>query len=78
MRKDWIRTDEERELRRLKNLNKQERKTNKSSSEQQPTVNFPIVVRKKKRVLPLINKLVTTQALVVRRIEPVNTKNMSV
>ena len=29
MRKDWIRTEEERELRRLKNLTKQQRKFKK-------------------------------------------------
>jgi hypothetical protein len=72
MRKDWIRTEEERELRRLKNLTKQQRKLNKLSSEQTPTLNFPIVARKKKRILPLPTQPVVTKKLVVQKIEPVN------
>ena len=72
MRKDWIRTDEERELRRLKNLSKQERKLNRSSSEQQPIFDFPLVVRRKKRIAPLLAKSIVKQELAVQTIQPVN------
>ena len=74
MRKDWIRTEEERELRRLKNLTKQQRKLNKLSSEQLPTLNFPIVARKKKRILPSQTQPVVIKEVVVQKIEPVNIK----
>jgi hypothetical protein len=69
MRKEWIRTDEERELRRIKDLNKQQRKLNKLSTIQQPIVNLPIVVRKKKRIIQPVK-----QDLVIRKIEPVKQK----
>jgi hypothetical protein len=68
MRKDWIRTDEERELRQLNILNKQQRKLNKVSSDQNSIENLPIVLRKKKRIAKPV-----TQELVVQRIPPVNT-----
>jgi hypothetical protein len=75
MRKDWIRTDEERELRRLRNLTKEERKLNKSFAKQQPIIDLPIVVRKKKRILQTMTKPVT-QELVVQRIEPVHKNSL--
>jgi hypothetical protein len=73
MRKDWIRTEEERELRKLKNLNKQQRKLNKSSDIQPPIIDLPIVVRKKKRIIPSIVKLVKQEAI-IPKVEPVNKK----
>jgi len=66
MRKDWIRTEEERELRRLKNLNKEQRKLNKSSRIQQPIIDLPIVARKKKRIIKAVK-----QELVISKVEPV-------
>jgi hypothetical protein len=67
MRKDWIRTDEERELRRIKNLNKQQRKLNKLSDiQQQPILDLPIVIRKKKRFVQPIK-----EELVIQKIESV-------
>jgi hypothetical protein len=71
MRKDWIRTDEERELRRIRNFHKQQKKLNKLPSNEQPVIDLPIVVRKKKRISQVIPKPVS-QELAVRRIEPVN------
>ncbi|CAF4609909.1 unnamed protein product [Rotaria sp. Silwood1] len=57
MRKDWIRTDEERRLRQLKNLYKQQKHLNKLSlDEQQSVINFSLVLRKKKRIKSLITK----------------------
>ncbi len=50
MRKDWIRTDEERELRQLQKLAKEQKKLNKLPDDQQPRLNLPIVMRKKKRL----------------------------
>jgi hypothetical protein len=75
MRKDWIRTDEERELRRLRNLTKEERKLNKAFAKHQPIIDLPIVVRKKKRILQTITKPVT-QELVIQRIEPVHKNSL--
>jgi len=67
MRKDWIRTDEERELRRIKNFNKQQRKLNKLSDiQQQPILDLPLVIRKKKRFIQPIK-----EELVIQKIEPV-------
>jgi len=51
MKKEWIRTDEERELRRLRNLTKQQRKHQPLSTEQISLLQMPIVVRKKKRIV---------------------------
>jgi hypothetical protein len=73
MRKDWIRTDEERELRKLRNIQKQQRKMNKTTTNEQPIINLPIVMRKKKRIQQSTAKPVT-QELVVRKVEPVKTK----
>ena len=58
MRKDWIRTDEEKQLRQLQKFAKEQRKLNKSAA---PSVlNLPLVVRKKKRLTmrPLIPNLI--------------------
>jgi len=66
MRKDWIRTDEERELRRIKNFNKEQRKLNKLSAIQQPILDLPIVIRKKKRFIQPIK-----EDLVIQKFEPV-------
>ena len=71
MRKDWIRTDEERELRRLRNLQKEQRKLNKLVTDHPPLVNLPIVMRKKKRIIPSTTKPVTKE-LIIERVEPVN------
>ena len=71
MRKDWIRTDEERELRRLKNFNKIQRKLNNLSVDQLPTLDLPIVIRKKKRIVNTIIKPVTKE-IALQKIEPVN------
>jgi hypothetical protein len=73
MRKDWIRTDEERELRKLRNIQKQQRKMNKTTTNEQPIINLPIVMRKKKRIQQSTAKPVT-QEIVVRKVEPVKTK----
>jgi hypothetical protein len=51
MRKDWIRTDEEREIRQLHKIAKEQKKLNQLSNHQQSLVNLPLVVRKKKRLL---------------------------
>jgi hypothetical protein len=65
MRKDWIRTDEERELRQLQKLAKEQKRLNNFTDDQQLLVNLPLVVRKKKRLMvrPTIQQL----------IQPVNT-----
>ncbi|CAF0746452.1 unnamed protein product [Rotaria sordida] len=76
MRKDWIRTEEERRLRQLKKLYKQKKQLNELSlDEQQLIANLPLVVRKKKGTKSLITRQVT-QELVVSKIEsiyPINT-----
>ena len=65
MRKDWIRTDEERELRQLQKLAKEQKRLYNLTNDQQLLFNLPIVVRKKKRLMvkPTIQQL----------IQPVNT-----
>ena len=63
MRKDWIRTNEERELRRLRDLQKQQRKMNRFTPYEQPAVHFPIVMRKKKRLMPPTNQPQTDRRL---------------
>ena len=50
MRKDWIRTDEEKQMRQLQKLVKEQRRINKLGNSRQPLVNLPIVARKKKRL----------------------------
>jgi len=52
MRKDWIRTEEEIELRRLKKLAKEQKKLNQLTDDQRFRLNLPIVMRKKKRLIP--------------------------
>ena len=54
MRKDWIRTDEERELRQLQKLAKQQKKFSMLPNGQQSLVNLPLVVRKKKSLTTTI------------------------
>ena len=76
MRKDWIRTEEERELRRLKNQCKQQGKNDKSTN--MLALNFPIVMRKKKRLPTVTTALselpsVTTVQTVIPRPTMVNT-----
>jgi len=60
MRKEWIRTDEEKELRQLQKLAKEQRRLNRLANAQQPQLNLPIVVRKKKRLMikPIVQDLV--------------------
>jgi hypothetical protein len=68
MRKDWIRTEEEVELRRLKKLAKEQKSLNQVTNDQQTILNLPIVMRKKKSLVikPTISKLI---------IKPVNIDN---
>ncbi|CAF0881614.1 unnamed protein product [Adineta ricciae] len=54
MRKDWIRTDEERQFRKMINSEKERKK---SINDQQIVNNFPLVVRKKKRLTLLMKKI---------------------
>ena len=65
MRKDWIRTEEEKELRQLQKLTKEQKKLNKLTDNQQISHDLPLVARKKKR---LIIKPITQDFLV----KPVN------
>jgi len=65
MRKDWIRTEEEVELRQLQKLAKEQKKLIKI---QQHPLNLPIVIRKRKRLM--IKP--TTQELIIK---PVNIDN---
>jgi hypothetical protein len=61
MRKDWIRTEEEVQMRQLKKLAKEQQKLNESTNDQQFLINLPIVARKKKRLMikPIIQELTT-------------------
>jgi len=68
MRKDWIRTEEEVQMRQLKKLAKEQQKLNESTNDQQFLINLPIVARKKKRLM--IKP--TTQELITK---PVNTND---
>ena len=70
MRKDWIRTEEERQLRLLKKLHKQKKLNDLSLDEQESISKLPIVVRKKKRILPLLTELSKTEQT-LEKIEPV-------
>jgi len=65
MRKDWIRTEEEIELRQLQKLAKEQKKLNKLGHNRQTLFDIPVTVRKKKR---LMIKPITQEFLV----EPVN------
>ena len=51
MRREWIRTDEERELRQIQKLAKEQKKLNIPTDDQQSLVNLPLVARKKKRLM---------------------------
>jgi len=51
MRKDWIRTEEEIELRRLKKLAQEQKKLNQLTADEQSRLHLPIVMRKKKRLM---------------------------
>ena len=51
MRKDWIRTKEEIELRQLQKLAKEQKRLNKLTNTEQPLPHLPIVIRKKKRLM---------------------------
>lgn len=66
MRKDWIRTDEEREQRRMKLLAKEAAKSNQSTEQLQYPMNFSIVVRRKQR-LATATKKVPAQTVNVTR-----------
>jgi len=69
MRKDWIRTNKETELRQLKKLAKEQKKLNQLTDDQQIILDLPIVMRKKKRLMikPTIQE---------RTIKPVNIYNV--
>ncbi|CAF4202347.1 unnamed protein product, partial [Rotaria sordida] len=47
MRKDWIRTDEEKQIRQFIKLTKEQKKIN----DQQSLINLPLIARKKKRLM---------------------------
>jgi hypothetical protein len=68
MRKDWIRTEEEVELRQLQKLAKEQKKVHKLTNNQQYRPNLPIVMRKRKRLM--IKP--TTEELIIK---PVNIDN---
>ena len=57
MRKDWIRTDEERELRRLRMAAKEAAKMNQSTEQVKCLMNFSIVVRRKQRLTTAMKKV---------------------
>ncbi len=65
MRKDWIRTEEEKELRQLQKLAKEQKRLNKLTNAEQSLLHLPIVARKKKR-LPMKPKI---QDLVVKSVK---------
>lgn len=71
MRKDWIRTEEERQIRSLKKLHNQGKNCSPLSSDQLKSIrNISLVVRRKKRIKPLILKQANQQ--LVPKIEPVS------
>ncbi len=51
MRKDWIRTENEKELRQLKKLIKEQKKLNTTTNDSQSLINLPIVIRNRKRLM---------------------------
>ncbi|CAF3602187.1 unnamed protein product [Rotaria sp. Silwood1] len=51
MRKDWIRTEEEKQSRQLIKLTKEQKKINIPPNAQQSLVTFPIVLRRRKRLI---------------------------
>ncbi|CAF3688844.1 unnamed protein product [Rotaria sp. Silwood1] len=58
MRKDWIRTEKEKQLRQLIKLVKEQKKTNISSNASQSLVTLPIIQRKKKHFMIKSQELV--------------------
>ncbi|CAF0839052.1 unnamed protein product [Adineta steineri] len=57
MRKDWIRTEEERKLRRLQDSAREKKKSKKSINDKQPLCSYPIVIRRKKRLTAILEQL---------------------
>jgi hypothetical protein len=51
MRKDWIRTEEEKEIRQLQKLAKEQKKLNKLTNNQESALDLSIAIRKKKRLM---------------------------
>ncbi len=64
MRKEWIRTEEEKELRKLA---KEQRRLNRLSNDRQPCLNLPIVRRRKKRlkIKPIVQDLVPKSVSII-------------
>ncbi len=67
MRKEWIRTDEEKELRQLQKLAKEQRRLNRLANTRPTHLNLPIVVRKKKRLMikPIIENSVVKSVTIM-------------
>ncbi|CAF3576244.1 unnamed protein product [Rotaria socialis] len=71
MRKEWIRTEEECQMRQLKKLTNQQKPLNKLSSDELKCIGYlPLVVQRKKRLKPLMLKNIKLER--VLRIEPIN------
>ncbi|CAF1145137.1 unnamed protein product [Rotaria sordida] len=51
MRKDWIRTEEEKQLRQLVKLAREQKKTNSLLNDQQSLITLPTALRKKRRLM---------------------------
>lgn len=51
MRKDWIRTEEEKQVRQLQKLVKEQKKQNHLTDDELALLSVPIVLRRKKRLL---------------------------
>ena len=60
MRKDWIRTDEEKQVRALVRFSKQQTKSNAQSKALVSIRDFKLVQRRKKRLIPLKVSLVNS------------------
>lgn len=60
MRKDWIRTDEEKQVRALVRFSKQQTKSNTQSKALVSIRDFKLVQRRKKRLIPLKVSLVNS------------------
>ncbi|CAF4287178.1 unnamed protein product, partial [Rotaria sordida] len=64
MRKDWIRTDEEKQIRQFIKLTKEQKKIN----DQQSLINLPLTVRKKKRkIIKSINQELVIKPILTER-----------
>ena len=59
MRKDWIRTDEERKLMLLRNLAKQAARSNQFTEQSQLMMDLPIVMRRRKRLRAIMRQAPT-------------------